>query len=181
MASRNLFPCFNVFNIIFGVTGLCVIILAVFLIIKNSFNSLFFLIIIIGIFMICFMCLGLLCNKRICVLRIYMALIIISLLFFGTVGVAIEFFSDKIKALIVNLFDLTNDYVTSMGIGNHIEYFIVPYSLCGVCLIVIIASIVYYKSIAEHIAKVNKEKADGDPLLRNLDYSDDMPLGNSDD
>ena len=177
MAKRNLFPCFNVFNIIYGVTGLCIILLAVFLIIKMSFNALFFSIILIGIFMIFIMLLGFLCKKRICVIKIYMALVIISLIFFAIIGLTIEFFPDTIEKIMRNQFKIDEEGISSMNIRGHPEDFIVPYSLCGVCFIVIIATLVYYKSIADLVAKVNKENADGDPILRDLDY--DMPLDSS--
>ena len=76
-----------------------------------------------------------------------------------------------------NQFKIDEEGISSMNIRGHPEDFIVPYSLCGVCFIVIIATLVYYKSIADLVAKVNKENADGDPILRDLDY--DMPLDSS--
>ena len=171
---ENLFKCLAVFNGLYGLTGVCILLLSAFLIIKYTFNSLNYFIGIIGLIILIFMFIGFLCKKRLCVIKIYMFLLVVSILFFGAIGILLQF---KKKMLIEHLIKQFNDskyYIKELSIGGHFSHYIVAYIFSFISLITIIAAWIYHCSIYELVRKVKKEEEY--PILRDLSFDDSVPI-----
>ncbi len=92
-----------------------------------------------------------------------------------------QFFPDKLINYLKDKFEDINkgDQLTRMKIYETNVQFIVAmvdYGLALLCLIIMIAAWVYHCSIYEFVKKVQKERDDGDPILRDLSAEDSIPI-----
>ena len=162
------FIIFIICNILFGLSGLAIIGGVIYLIIKTTFNSLSFMLIVIGLIIILISVLGINIRKKYNLIIIYLILVAIIFSFF--IGLAIMFkgFPDKI---IEYLKDKVNDYDNEIDkIKKYKNNLFVSASIGGFCsLIAFITALTYYIKTKNK----NRENNDNDnkDVILNIDYT----------
>ncbi len=172
------FILFSFFNIIFGLCGVGLIVSAIILIIRLSFNPLDFILIAIGIIMLLIMILGLIIKKKYELCVIYLIFIMIHIILYLFMSIMFLFFPDKLikffdDKLSVSDYDFDLNYIKKY----HINLFVVSGSLSLLCVITFVVGVIYCKKMKKNKNKENKDKKEADDILKGLDYS--MPLDSS--
>ena len=90
------FCVFKFFNSIFGLSGLALIGGAIYIIIAKKFNSLSFVMIVIGIIIFLIFFLGIKTKKKHILLAIYLIFVILILLLYGFLSIMIKIFPDEL-------------------------------------------------------------------------------------
>ena len=175
MNKDQMFILFTIFNILFGLSGIGLIVISFFMIIKIKFRALPFILIVIGLIMILIMILGLKSRKKIEFLIMYLIFIMIILLFYGFLSVMFIAFPEKlINYLKDKVYEENFDF---KNINNYnLDLFIASSVVAFCCLLTFIAGIIYCKKLKKNKNKKRTEQNDDD-ILRGLDYS--MPLNDS--
>ena len=171
------FILFSFFNIIFGICGVGLIVSAIILIIRLSFNPLDFILIAIGLIMLLIMILGLIIKKKYELCVIYLIFIMIHIILYLFMSIMFLFLPDKLMKffddkLSVSDYDFDLNYIKKY----HINLFVVSGSLSLLCVITFVVGVIYCKKMKMK-NKGNKDKKEADDILKGLDYS--MPLDSS--
>ena len=169
---KDLFEFFCVFiffNSIFGLSGISLIGGAIYIIIKKRFNSLSFIMIVIGIIIFLIFFLGIKAKKKHILLGIYLIFVIIILLLYGFLSVMLKAFPDK---LIVILKSKVNDIKGEdlEKIKKHnINLFIITLNGTIFSLFAFISGIMYYKKLKKKNTKLDQDLLLGDDIFQRKD------------
>ena len=171
---EKFFILFSFFNIIFGLSGIGLIVSSIILIIRLAFNSILIILIAIGVIMLLIMILGLSMKKKYELCVIYLIFIMIHILLYLFVSVMLIFLTEKF----INFFNdklPLNEYYNYIK-DKNIILSIISGSLFLLCLITFILGVIYSKKLKMKNKRI-KDKKDPDDILKGLDYS--MPLDSS--
>ena len=173
MERSILFTIFLVFNCLFGISALSVLVITVYLIIKLKFNQYIIIVGVVGILMLLITIMGFFCKKRDKLLLTYITLISIIFLIELSLSMIFKFskdLKDFIKTHIKEIIDITDDMRDKI---INIA-FIILCSASGCCILSCLSSLIYYIKL---ISKKKKyEKVDNtEEMFKGLDYTNLNP------
>ena len=173
------FFLFSVFNIIFGLCGIGLIVSSIIMIFAMNFSSIPFIMISLGLLMILIMILGLKSQKKLPFIIVYLVFIMIIFLFFGVLsGLFIAFKENLINyfenILNVNDFDFDNIYKYNLNL------FIVSLIAAFIGLLTFITGVIYCKKLKKSKYYKAKGKEEEEDILKGLDYSIPIESGTKD-
>jgi len=172
------FILFSIFNVIFGLCGIGLIVSAIILIIRLEFNPLDFILIAIGVIMLLIMILGINIKKKYELCIIYLIFIMIHILLYVFLSVMLLFLTDKLTSFLDSKLSIDDDDLYLKYIDEyHLILFIISGSLSFICLITFIVGIIFCKKMKMNKNKGNYDKKEPEDILKGLDYS--MPLDSS--
>ena len=183
---KDLFEFFCVFiffNSIFGLSGLALIGGAIYIIIVKKFNSLSFVMIVIGIIIFLIFFLGIKTKKKNILLAIYLIFVVIILLLYGFLSFMIKVFPDElIDYLKKKVNDIKDEDIDK--IKNHnINLFIITLNGTIFSLFAFISGIIYYKKLKKKNTKIDQDLLQGDDILQGNDnpinHEEDNNINNS--
>ena len=172
------FILFTIFNILFGLCGIGLIVCSIILIIRLKFNPLDFILIAIGIIMLLIMILGLNIKKKYELCVIYLIFIIIHIALYLFMSIMFLFLTDKLIKFIDEKLSVTEYEFDLDNIKeNHILLFIISGSLFLLCVMTFVIGVMYCKLMRKKKNKGDKDQKEQVDILKGLDYS--MPLDSS--
>ena len=164
------FILFSIFNIIFGLCGIGLIVSSVIMIFEMKFSSIVFIMISLGLIMILLMILGLKSKKKLEFLIVDLIFIMIIFLFFGVAsGLFIAFKESLINYLKnkVNVNDFDFDNINKY----NLNLFIVSLIAAFIGLLTFITGVIYCKKLKKSKYYKRKQKEEEEDILKGLDYS----------
>ena len=171
MEKSVFFAIFLIFDIIFGISALSVLIASVYLIIKLEFNQYIIIILIIGLIMALISILGIFCKNKKKLLIVYM--ILISIIFLIEISLALIFkFSSNLQDFIKNHIKDVIDINDNMKDKIVNLAFIILCSASACCLLSFLSSLFYYLRITYKQKKYKEEPKD---MFKGLDYTNLNP------
>lgn len=171
MEKFTLYVIFIIFNVIFGLSGLALIGGSIFLIIKLSFNSLSFVMIVIGLIIILIFILGLKLKKKIQFLIMYLIFVGVIFLFYAGISFMIIIFPDKLIEYLQTKVPDSDNYDFNKIKDYKLNLFIIT-CIGAVCsLLAFISCIIYCKKIDKNNERNKNGKNEGDDILANIDYT----------
>ncbi len=165
MNKHPFFFVLTFFNFIFLLNGLAFIAAAIYLIITNNFNSLSFIMIIIGIIIVLIFILGLKVSKKIPLIVMYLLFVMVFFLFYGVLLFMIKFFPNILIDFLKRKLPYTNN--VDFNIINEYNFYLFVITCIGTacCFLADICSIIYCC-----ILKIKRKKRNATKELFN-DYS----------
>ena len=167
------FIIFLIFDSILGLNGLALIGVAIYLIITIKFNSILFLMIVIGIIIFLIFIFGITLQRKHLLLTIYLIFVIILFLFYIFLSIMVKGFPDKlINYLKSKVNDINNEEFEKI-IKNNNYLFIITCSGVGCSIFVLIFGIIYYKKMKIKTKKKDKDllQGYGDDKMHGIDYT----------
>ena len=165
------FIIFTFFNLLFGLTGLGSILGAIFLIIKSSFNSLYFIMIVFGVLIIIIFFLGLKSKNNHRILLIYLIFVIIIFFLYAGISLIIIIFNEKLITFLKSrVTDLKDDELNKIKEYKMLLFLIA--SIFAICsLLAFITGMVFFKKLKTKFIKNKRKEEEGDDILKGIDYS----------
>ena len=163
------FCVFLFFNSIFGLSGLTLIGGAIYIIIAKEFNSLSFVMIVIGIIIFLIFLLGIKTKKKHILLAIYLIFVILILLLYGFLSLMIKAFPNElIEYLKRKVNDIKGEDIEKINTYN-INLFIITLNGTLFSLFAFISGIIYYKRLKKNNTKIDQDFIQGDDILQGND------------
>lgn len=160
------FCVFIFFNSIFGLSGLALIGGAIYIIIAKKFNSLSFVMIVIGIIIFLIFFLGIKTKRKHILLAIYLIFVILILLLYGFLSVMIKVFPDElIKYLKSKVKDIKGEDIEKINRYN-LNLFIITLNGSIFSLFTLISGIIYYRKLKQKNTKIDQDLLQGDDILQ---------------
>ena len=173
MSKIIFFVIFLIFNSLFGLSALSVLIATIYLIIKLNFNKYIIIIGIMGILMAIIAVMGFFCKKRKILLIVYMVLISIIFLIECTLSVIFKLshdFSDLVKKHIkddVEFNEEVKDKIINLS-------FVILCTASALCLLSFLSSLFYFLKLINKEKKMKQEK-NPEEMFKGLDYTNLNP------
>ena len=169
---KDLFEFFCVFiffNSIFGLSGITLIGGAIYIIIAKKFNSLSFVMIVIGIIIFLIFFLGIKTKKKHILLAIYLIFVLIILLLYGFISVMIKIFPDELRDYLKSkVNDIKDEDIDKINSHNN-NLFIITLNGTIFSLFAFISGIFYYKKLKKKNLKLDQDLTQGEDILKGND------------
>ena len=162
---------FIICDIIFGLNGVAIFGGAIYLIIKTTFNSLIFILMVIASIIAMISAIGFISIKKNNLIMVYLILVSLIFLFFVFLSIIFVGFSSKLIDFLKNKvnnydekIDKINDYKNNLCIVACIG------ALCS--MIAFITALLYYKKLKNKKEEIKTEDSKED-VLHNIDFTQD--------